>query len=192
MQFFFVNDHRQNFRFFSSEPLQDIQMEFSRWKKLLTTAKQKLLLLPPRILRQEQAFQNIAKLQEQNISIYYAEHLGEKKIRRKFFFYLQKQKTKHILLLIGETILLPISGLMALLPGPNVFFGILALLMYTHWQAFKGIQRLSKMENHFLPSRPLSEWNNVLNAQKESEYTKVLERIEDTYHLTNLTKILYK
>ncbi len=192
MQFFFVHDHRQNFRFFSSEPLHDIPVEFSRWKKLWTTAKQRLLLLPPRILRQEQAFQNIAKLQEKNISIHYAEHLGDKKIRRRFFFYLQKQKTKHILLLSGETILLPVSGLLSLLPGPNVFFGVLALLLYTHWQALRGIRSLSKMEYNFLPSRPLSEWNDVLSAQRQSEYKEVLERIEIAHHITNLTKILYK
>jgi len=47
MQFFFVPDHRQNFRFFSSEPLHDIQVEFSRWKKLWVIAKEKLMLLPP-------------------------------------------------------------------------------------------------------------------------------------------------
>ncbi len=192
MQFFFVADYLQNYRFFSSEPLHEIQVEFSRWKKVWAEAKQKLLLLPPRILRQEQAFHSITKLQEQNISIHYAEHLSEKTVRRRFFFHLQKQKTKHILLLSGEVILLPVSGLMALLPGPNVFFGVLALIIYTHWQAFKGIRRLSKMEYLFLPSRPLSEWNDVVNVQRQSEYHEVLERIEAAHHITNLTKILYK
>ena len=192
MQFFFVPDYRHNFRFFSSEPLHDIQVEFSRWKKLWAIAKEKLMLLPPRTLRQEQAFQNIAKFREESISIHYPENLGDKKVRRRFFFHLQKQKTKHILMLGGETILLPVSGLLALLPGPNVFFGVLALLMYTHWQALRGIQHLSKAECTFIPSLLLSQWHDSLGSLKEEDCLEVLEKMETEYQLTNLRKILYK
>jgi len=118
--------------------------------------------------------------------------MGDKKVRRRFFFHLQKQKTKHILLLIGETVLLPVSGLMALLPGPNVFFGVLALLIYTHWQALRGIQRLSRAECTFIPSRLLSQWKDGLGSLKEADCLEVLEKMETEYQLTNLRKILYK
>lgn len=192
MQFFFVPDHRGNFRFISSEPIQDIQVEFSRWKKLWATAKKKLMLLPPRILRQEQAFQNCTKTEDGPVPIHYPENLGEKKVRRRFFFFLQKQKSKHILLLAGETILLPLSGLMALLPGPNVFFGVLALLMYTHWQAMRGILCLARKEHHFLPCRLLSDWHEAVQAQRQSDYPEILEKFSAAHQLTNLHKVLYK
>jgi hypothetical protein len=192
MQFFFVPDHRHNFRFFSSEPDQEITVEFSRWKKLWAVAKEKLMLLPPRILRQELAFQNCTRPEQETVFIQYPENLSDKKVRRRFFFYLQKQKSKHVLLLIAETILLPISGLMALLPGPNVFFGVLALLMYTHWQALRGIQCLTKKEYSFTPSRSLSRWCTALEAQNESEYLEILKDLEQEFQLTQLQKILYK
>lgn len=192
MQFFFVRDHHHRYRFFSSEPIQDIQVEFSRLKKIWEAAKQKLQLLPPKILRQEQAFGRITKIPEKQVQILYAGQAHPKKIKRKFYFFLQKQKSKHLLLLIIETLLLPISGVMALLPGPNVFFGVLALIMITHWQAFRGIQNLGKKEQSFVAAPVLLEWESSLASGKESEYPQIIQKIEQTYDLQNLKKILYK
>jgi hypothetical protein len=192
MQFFFVPDHRENFRFISSEPIHDIAVDFSRWKKLWATAKEKLMLLPARILRQEQAFQNITKTADGPVPIHFPEDMEDKKVRRRFFFFLQKQKTTHILLLVGETILLPISGLMALLPGPNVFFGVLALLMYTHWQALRGILSLGKKEHTFIPCRFLSDWHQAVRAQRQADFPGLLDNIAAAHQLTNLHKVLYK
>lgn len=192
MKFFFVRDHRHRYRFFSSEPIQEIQVQFSRLEKIWNAAKKKLLLLPPRMLRQEQAFARIVKIPDPQIQIHYAGQSDPKKIKRKFFFFLQKQKSKHLALLIVETLLLPISGVMALLPGPNVFFGVLALIMITHWQSFRGIQRIGKKEQNFVPAEVLSEWESSLSSAQESEYPLIIEKIEQTYNLQNLKKVLYK
>jgi len=158
----------------------------------LETAKKKLMLLPQRILRQEQAFGNILKLKEKNIQVIYSGRLKEKRIKIKFYFFLQKQRTKHIFLLIGETILLPISGLAMIIPGPNVFFGVLVLLMITHWQALKGINRLLKKEHEFIPSLLLAEWEQAVGSKKEEELPGILEKIKNEYNLDNIHKILWK
>ena len=113
-------------------------------------------------------------------------------IKRKFYFYLQRQRSKHILLLILEAILMPISGLMMLLPGPNVFFGVLALIMITHWQAYRGIHRLSKQKPQFLTSPILEEWKQVLDKEDEKKYPDLLKKIEKEHSLENIQKILYK
>ena len=122
MKYFFVQDYRQKYRFFSSEPIQNIQVKFTRLEKLWEEAKKRLMLLPKRILAQEQAFARALKLNEDSVEILHSGRLDEKRLKIKFFLFLQKQRTKHILLLVGEAILLPVSGLLALLPGPNVFF----------------------------------------------------------------------
>ena len=192
MDFFFLKDYRHNYRFFSTESVHQIQVEFSRLKKIWELAKQKLMLLPPRILRQEQAFARILQLEGETIQIYHSGDLSEKKIKRKFYFYLQRQRSKHILLLIIETILLPVSGLMMLLPGPNVFFGVLALIMITHWQAYRGIHRLSKQKPQFLTSPLLAEWQQVLENEDEKKYLELIKKIEKEYSLENIQKILYK
>ena len=192
MDFFFVLDFRGRFRFFSSHSVQEIQVEFSRLQRILVAAKQKLMLLPPRILRQEQTLARILKLETPEVSIKHARGISDKKIRRRFFFFLQKQRSKHILLLIIEAVLLPISGLMALLPGPNVFFGILALLMITQWQALRGINRLGKMKPQFVPSELLEQWERALDSKDTTEYAAILSRIEAEYHVSDATKILFK
>ena len=147
MDFFFVQDFRQKYRYFSSEPLTEIKVEFSRLRKFWETAKKKLMLLPLRILRQEQAFERTLKTKEKQITILHSGRLGEKKVKSKFYFFLQRQRTKHIVILAGETLILPISGILALLPGPNVFFYALALFMIVQWQALRGINRLLKKDH---------------------------------------------
>ncbi|MEE9501529.1 MAG: hypothetical protein V3V48_05605 [Candidatus Aminicenantaceae bacterium] len=156
MKYFFVQDYRQKYRFFSSEPIQNIQVKFTRLEKLWEEAKKRLMLLPKRILAQEQAFARALKLNEDSVEILHSGRLNEKRLKIKFFLFLQKQRTKHILLLVGEAILLPVSGLLALLPGPNVFFGVLALIMFTHWQALKGINKISRKSRLFITSRTLN------------------------------------
>ncbi len=192
MRFFFVQDYRQKYRYFSSEPMTQIPIQSSRWKKMWELAKDKLLLLPKNVLRQEQAFGRTLKLQDDKIPIFHSGKLEEKRIRRKFYFFLQKQRTKHIFLLIGETLLLPISGLAALLPGPNVFFGVLAILMITHWQALRGINRLIKKEYQFIHSPLLKEWEKALETKSEDHFIQILNKISNQYNIANLQKVLWK
>lgn len=192
MRFFFIQDHRHRYRYFSSEPVAQIQIKTSRWRELWELAKKKLMLLPQRILRQEQAFARALKIQADKIQILYSGRLEKKRIGIKFYFFLQRQRTKHVFLLIGETLLLPISGLAALLPGPNVFFGFLALLMITHWQALRGINRILKKDYEFIPSSLFEEWENNLASKKEDNYSEILEKIATEYNLTALHKVLWK
>ncbi len=192
MKYFFVQDYRQKYRFFSSEPIQNIQVKFTRLEKLWEEAKKRLMLLPKRILAQEQAFARALKLNEDSVEILHSGRLDEKRLKIKFFLFLQKQRTKHILLLVGEAILLPVSGLLALLPGPNVFFGVLALIMFTHWQALKGINKISRKSRLFITSRTLNEWEQALLSQERKNLTAILDKIEEEYNLKDIKKILYK
>ena len=192
MDFYFVQDFHHNHRFFSGEQMQEIHIEFSKLKKLWKTAREKLMLLPPRILRQEQAFERILKIDSEEIAVHFACGDTSRRIKLRFFFFLQKQRTKHILLLVGESLLAPISGLMALLPGPNVFFGFLALIIITHWQALKGINKLRKKNISFLPSDLLSEWERTVESGKTADYSLVLDRIEKECKVSDVHRILYK
>ncbi|KKL88429.1 hypothetical protein LCGC14_1924770, partial [marine sediment metagenome] len=117
MKFFFVRDYSQKYRYFSSETLIQIKIKSSRWKEIWELAKKKLMLLPQRVLRQEQAFGRVLKLEEKKIQVFHSGRLDNKRIKTKFYFFLQKQRTKHIFLLTGEALLLPFSGLAIILPG---------------------------------------------------------------------------
>jgi len=192
MEFFFIQDYQRNYRFFSSEPVQNIQVKFTRLEELWMKAKQKLMLLPKRILAQEQAFSRVRKFEDDTILIYHSGRLEEKKIRRRLFLFIQKQRTTHTLFLIGEAILLPVSGLMALVPGPNVFFGVLALIMLTHWQALRGITSLSRKKHRFIPALSFEEWEMAVNSRSEAELPPILDKIEKEYHLKELRKVLFR
>lgn len=192
MPVFFVHDFRSRYRYFSSDPVHQVQITFSRLKKFWEIAKQKLMLLPARTLAQEQAFERALKLKESETQIFYSGRLSERRMRTKFYFFLQRQRTKHIVLLVGESLLLPLSGLMALLPGPNVFFGVLALLIYTHWQALRGINKLLKMNYQFLPQPLLKDWETAARARQLQTFPDVLKTLERAYGLKSIRKILWK
>lgn len=192
MKFFFVRDYQHKYRYFSSGPVSQIQIKTSRWKELLELAKKKLTLLPQKILWQEQAFGKVLKFNEDKIQIFYSGKPEKKRIKTRFYFFLQKQRTKHIVLLVGETLLLPISGLAMFLPGPNVFFGVLALLMITHWQAFRGINRTLKKNFEFISSPLFKEWEQAQESKKEEVYLKIFKRIEKEFNLEDIQKVLWK
>jgi hypothetical protein len=192
MIFFFIRDFKNKYRYLSSEPPAEIQVKFSRWRKLWEAARKKLTLLPQRILRQEQAFIKSFNIEEKKIKIFHSGRLKERKIKTRFRFFLRAQKTKHVFLLIGETLLLPLSGLAVFLPGPNVFFGVLALLVITHWQALRGINRLSKKECNFTPSSLLDQWEEALESKDEQNFLRTLKEIEKEFRLVNIHKVLWK
>ena len=192
MKFFFVRDFSRKYRYFSSETLSQIKIKSSRWKEIWELAKKKLMLLPQRVLRQEQAFGRVLKLEEKKIQVFHSGRLDEKRLKIKFYFFLQKQRTKHIFMLTGEALLLPISGLAIILPGPNVFFGYLALLTITHWQALKGINRLLKKEHEFISSSLFKDWEQTLESKKEESYSQILGKIEKKYNLHDIHKVLWK
>jgi len=192
MKFFFVRDYSRKYRYFSSETLSQIKIKSSRWKEIWELAKKKLMLLPQRVLRQEQAFGRVLKLEEKKIQVFHSGRLDEKRLKIKFYFFLQKQRTKHIFMLTGEALLLPISGLAIILPGPNVFFGYLALLTITHWQALKGINRLLKKEHEFISSSLFKDWEQTLESKKEESYSQILGKIEKKYNLHDIHKVLWK
>jgi len=192
MRFFFVRDYQDKYRYFSAEPPTQIQVKFSHLQKIWELAKKKLMLLPQNKLRQEQAFRRALNLEEKKLNIVYSGRLNEKKAKTRFRFFLRKQKTAHIFILIGEALLLPISGLAALLPGPNVFFGILALLLITHWQALRGINRILKKEYMFIPSPLLASWEEAVKLKQEKNFPELLQKIEEEFNLSGIQKILWK
>lgn len=192
MEFYFIRDHREKYRFFSSEPEKDIAIPVSRTKRAWELAQKKLTLLPPRILRQEQAFIRIQKIKDETISIHHSGLRPEKRIRLRFSLFLYKQRSKHILILIGETLLLPLSGLAALLPGPNVAFAALALLMITHWRALQGINRLARKKLEF-PIAPLfTDWEEACGRAQEEGCAEILKKVETEYHLSQINKVLWR
>ncbi|MFW6139915.1 MAG: hypothetical protein ACOC5S_00990 [Acidobacteriota bacterium] len=192
MEFYFVKDFKKRYRFFSSPVVRETQVNFTKWQKMWEEAKKRLLLLPPRILGQEQAFERGLKLKDSKTIIYHSGRQDKDRIRKKFTFFLLKQRSKHIALLVAETLLLPITGLMAFLPGPNIFFYVLFLILYIQWRAFRGIKILLHKNHEFVYSPLLGEWEAAVKSQDPERMKEVIKKIDQKLSIHKIQKILYK
>ncbi|MGD0781540.1 MAG: hypothetical protein ABSA30_01630 [Candidatus Aminicenantales bacterium] len=190
--FFFVRDDRSKFRFFTADPPRPPDVRRTKAQAAWDLAKRKLMVLPQRILRQEQAFARALKTGEREVRVLYSGAREETHIGLRFRLFLLKRRTTRIFILLGETLLLPFTALTMPLPGPNVFFYVLALLMITHWQSFRGIHAFLKKEYTFAEAPLLAEWEEAVKAGNETAYLSLLARMETEWGLTDLRKILWK
>ena len=65
-----------------------------------------------------------------------------KRIKLIFKIWIQKEKIKRLILVVLEGLLIPFTPFLALLPGPNVFFYIPALLLYYHLTSYLGLRKV--------------------------------------------------
>jgi hypothetical protein len=150
------------------------------------------LLLPVRILRQEQAFAQAPGPADPPPRVLHGRRKGQREMRRSFFFFLQRQKSRHYLILGLEALMLPISGLAAILPGPNIFFYTLAIVMITQWRAVRGISRLLKRrgEIEFVFDPHLAAWEKAVAGRDPEQGAACLKAAAEAHGLGNLEKIL--
>lgn len=188
--FVFVKDCRHKHRFLASVPPEELPVKFSKPREIWERGKKTLFRLFPRVLSQELAFVKILETGRAQVRVGHSGLLPDKRLHLKFRFFLHRQRTRHVLLLFGETLLLPLSGLAMFLPGPNVFFGALALLIITHWQALKGINRLLHIACDFVPIPSLAEWEKAVDSHNIPDRAGILAKIEQELHLARIDKIL--
>jgi hypothetical protein len=192
MDFFFVHDARRRPRFYSAEPLGPLPANFSKSRAIWEKAKRKVTGLDPRTLLQEQAFEHGGRTGRGPLRVLHAGEADGRPVRARFRFFLRRQKTRHILLLAAEALVVPITGLAALLPGPNIIFYVLAIVMVVQWQALRGIDRILKEEHDFVADPLLAEWEAAVEAGDAARFPGLLERIEKTHGLPTPRKLLWK
>lgn len=192
MDFFFVRDYRRRPRFFSAEPLGPLPANFSKTREVWEKAKKKVTSLNPRTLLQEQAFELGGRPGEGPLRILHSGHFDDRAVRTRLFLFLQRQRTRHVVILSGEAIIVPITGLAALLPGPNIIFYVLAILMVIQWQALRGITRILRRDHEFIVDPLLAEWEAAVEARDEARFPELLERLGKVHGLPSPRKLLWK
>ena len=192
MQFFYIHDHRGRARFFSSGPLGPLPANFSKRREIWEAAKRKVTGLSPRLLLQEQAFELAGRPGGDRLRILHGGRHEERALRRRLFLFLERQKTRHIVALALEAVLVPITGLMAVLPGPNIFFYALAVLMIVQWQALRGINRTLHRDYDLAADPLLGEWEAAVEAHDKSRFPELLDRLEKVHGLPSPRKLLWK
>lgn len=186
MTFFFVRDRRHRYRLYSSEPLGPLPARFSKTREIWEKAKVKVTRLNPRTLLQEQAFERGGRTADDPMRILHSGRLDKRAVRTRFFFFLQRQRTRHILVLAGEALLVPLTGLAAVLPGPNILFYFLAILMVIQWQALRGINRILRRKYEFVDDPLLAAWEEAAEARDDDRMGEAAARLDEAHSLGSI------
>jgi len=81
---------------------------------------------------------------------------------------------------------------MAFLPGPNIFFYVLFLVMIIQWRALKGIKIMIRKDHEFVYSPLLREWEAAVKSENTEKMQAVIKKIEQKLSINKIQKILYK
>jgi len=192
MTIFFVRDSKHRYRCFMAAPAGPPVVHRSWARRALEVAKEKLMLLPQRILRQEQAFGKALKEKTGPLLIVHSGLLDQVHIRRKFRLFLHKQRSTHLLVMGGECLVLPFAGLSGLLPGPNVAFYSLALILILQWQAWRGLRRILRLDWEFQADGLFADWEKAVESGRQEDFPALLAKIEQAYGIKKADKILLR
>ncbi len=188
MNLIFTHDSRGRWVVLSPEMAELIPKHLSWPKRLWAKAQARFLSLPFRFLSEDKIF--IRGSREKGPLVVYHSSLQSAKIDLHWRHFLRRRKIRRIFYLLAEILFLPVSGLAAFLPGPNVFFGVLALLIITHWQACSGLRQLSRLHPHFEARESLTNWEKAVQKGKLDAETPLVEQIESEFGLERVRKIL--
>ncbi len=116
--------------------------ELSSKKKFIQKGIRILRQYTPGILKYLSRQHVIANLSHFDIVILTDKKRNRERIKHYFRLWIQKEKSKRIIYLIFEAIIIPFTGILAILPGPNFFFYVPALLFYYHLVSFLGLKKI--------------------------------------------------
>ena len=120
--------------------------EISSSKKWIQKGIDILKKNAPKVLKYLSRQKIMAELKNHKIILETTKPIKSRHVERLFNIWIQKEKMKRLILVVIEGIILPFTPFLALLPGPNVFFYIPALLFYYHLRSFLGLRKINVNE----------------------------------------------
>lgn len=120
--------------------------ELSSHKKWVQKGIDILKSSAPKVLKYLSRQKIMAELKNHKIILETEKPIKTKHVERLFKIWIEKEKMKRLVLVVIEGIILPFTPFLALLPGPNVFFYIPALLFYYHLRSFLGLRKINVNE----------------------------------------------
>ena len=193
MNFFFVRDHLGRRRFFSTDPVRSPDIRFTKSRQAWEKARSWLLsFLPARLLRQEQAFGRVLTWDGTPLPVLHGGADEPGRAAPKLVHFLKTHKRRHVLLMIVEAVLMPLTGLAALLPGPNIIFYAPALFFLLQVNALRGLGRAVRLEHDLRLDPLLAEWEAAVSEGASDRYAGLIARLEESHGLTGLRKVLWK
>lgn len=100
----------------------------------------------PRVIQYLSRQKILSQLKSYRIVFKSRKRTSLKRLKHIFRIWLQKEKAKRLILVVIEALILPFTPILALLPGPNVFFYVPALLFYFHFRSYMGLRKVDVEE----------------------------------------------
>ena len=116
--------------------------ELTSSKKWIRKGIEVLKKYTPGVLKYLSRQEAISSIKNHHIEIRTEKNIDENHVRKRFQLWIHKEKTKRLFFIIIEAIILPFTPILALLPGPNFFFYVPALLFYYHLVSFNGLRKV--------------------------------------------------
>jgi len=96
----------------------------------------------PKVLRYLSRQHILAELKEYKIILKTARVIDDGHMKKIFNIWIRKEMMKRLVLVIIEALILPFTPFLAVLPGPNIFFYVPALLFYYHLRSYLGLRKV--------------------------------------------------
>lgn len=96
----------------------------------------------PKVLRYLSLQHILAELKEYKIFLKTDRIIDDDHIKKIFKIWIRKEMMKRLVFVIIEGLILPFTPFLAMLPGPNVFFYVPALLLYYHLRSYLGLRKV--------------------------------------------------
>ncbi|MFC2155368.1 hypothetical protein ACFLRB_02605 [Acidobacteriota bacterium] len=90
----------------------------------------------------------LARLKKCDIVLKIEKKTTKKRAKLFFKIWLKKEKAKRLFLVVIEALIIPFTGILALMPGPNFFFYVPALLFYYHFTSYRSLRKVDVDELH--------------------------------------------
>jgi hypothetical protein len=95
----------------------------------------------PKVLKYLSRQKILAELSRYDIRLKTSKAIDDDDLKRVFRIWIHKEKVKRLIFVVIEGIILPFTPILALLPGPNIFFYVPALLFYYHLRSYRGLRK---------------------------------------------------
>lgn len=96
----------------------------------------------PRVLAYLSRESILARLNKYDILLKTRKKTTDEKAKSLFKTWIKKKKARRLLFVIIEALIIPFTGFLALLPGPNFFFYVPALLFYYHLMTYRSLRKI--------------------------------------------------
>lgn len=162
----------------------------SRWQRLKLNIYQIYKKLESRFPLPERLC--TALLSSEEIHIHYSSEKKEDQAAHVLKHYLNHQRSKQRFWLTVDLALCCLGGILAPLPGPNLFFYYPAARTFSHFRSWKGARKALQIPWKLHPSEQIREFEHRIQEKSSRNRCQAMEEMAQALDLPGLIDFLQK